>query len=117
MKKSFLVAARLVASTCLFAQDAKLTPYSEHTNELLTLRTQQAYDKMIESYLLVSDNRHALDIARENYRLSGVNYRAGMGTITDLLTAQTSYLQAQNNLTDALISYRVNYRRYTDLTK
>ena len=89
----------------------------QHTNELLNLRTQQAYDKMMESYLLVSDNRHALDIARENYRLSCVNYRAGMGTITDLLTAQTAYLQAQNNLTDALISYRVNLRRYMDLTR
>lgn len=89
----------------------------QHTNELLGLRTQQAYDKTIEAYSLVSENRHALDIARENYRLSGVNYRAGMGTITDLLTAQTTLLQAENNLTDAIISYRVNLRRYTDLTK
>lgn len=89
----------------------------QHTNQLLTLRTQQAYDKMIESYLLIAENRHALDLARENYRLSGVNYRAGMGTITDLLTAQTSLLQAENNLNDALISYRVNMRRYTDLTR
>ena len=88
----------------------------QHTNELLNLRTQQAYDNMIESYLLISENRHALDIARENYRLSGVNYRAGMGTITDLLTAQTALLQAENNLTDALISYRVHLRRYMDLT-
>lgn len=89
----------------------------QHTNELLGLRTQQAYDKIVEAYSLVSENRHALDIARENYRLSGVNYRAGMGTITDLLTAQTTFLQAENNLTDAIISYRVNLRRYTDLTK
>ena len=89
----------------------------QHTNELLGLRTQQAYDKTVEAYSLVSENRHALDIARENYRLSGVTYRAGMGTITDLLTAQTTLLQAENNLTDAIISYRVNLRRYTDLTK
>lgn len=89
----------------------------QHTNELLGLRTQQAYDKTIEAYSLVSENRHALDIARENYRLSGVNYRAGTGTITDLLTAQTTLLQAENNLTDAIIAYRVNLRRYTDLTK
>lgn len=89
----------------------------QHTNELLGLRTQQAYDKTVEAYSLISENRHALDIARENYRLSGVNYRAGMGTITDLLTAQTTLLQAENNLTDAIISYRVNLRRYTDLTK
>lgn len=86
-------------------------------NEMLTLRTQQAYDKMQESYLLVGENRHALDIAKENYRLSSLNYQAGMSTITDLLTAQTTLLQAQNNLTDALISYRVNLRRYTDLTR
>lgn len=89
----------------------------QHTNALLGLRTQQAYDKTVEAYSLVSENRHALDIARENYRLSGVNYCAGMGTITDLLTAQTTLLQAENNLTDAIISYRVNLRRYTDLTK
>ena len=96
-------------------QQARLQ--EQHTNELLTLRNQQAYDKMMESYLLITENRHALDIARENYRLSGVNYRAGMSTITDLLTAQTTLLQAENNLTDALISYRVNLRRYTDLTR
>ena len=89
----------------------------QNTNELLSLRTQQAYDKTIEAYSLVSENRYALDIARENYRLSGVNYRAGTGTITDLLTAQTTLLQAENNLTDAIITYCVNLRRYTDLTK
>ena len=89
----------------------------QNTNELLSLRTQQAYDNMVEAYSLVSENRHAVDIARENYRLSGVNYRAGMGTITDLLTAQASLLQAENDLTDAIIAYKVNMRRYMDLTK
>ena len=89
----------------------------QNTNELLELRTQQAYDNMVEAYSLVSENRHAVDIARENYRLSGVNYRAGMGTITDLLTAQASLLQAENNLTDAIIAYKVNLRRYINLTK
>lgn len=84
-------------------------------NEMLTLRTQQAYDKTLEAYLLIGENQHAVDIARENYRLSGVNYRAGMGTIADLLTAQTVLLQAENNLTDAIIAYRVNLRRYRDL--
>ncbi len=89
----------------------------QNTNELLELRTQQAYDNMVEAYSLVSENRHAVDIARENYRLSGVNYRAGMGTITDLLTAQALLLQAENDLTDAIIAYKVNMRRYLDLTK
>ncbi len=90
-------------------QQAQLT-------EQLSLRTQQAYDKMLEAYILVGENQRALSIARENYRLSGVNYRAGTGTITDLLSAQTTLLQAENNLTDALIAYRVNSRRYNQLT-
>lgn len=90
-------------------QQAQLT-------EQLALRTQQAYDKMIESYLLVSESQRALSIAQENYRLSEVNYHAGTSTITDLLTAQAALLQAENNLTDAKITYQVNSRRYTDLT-
>lgn len=90
-------------------QQAQLT-------EQLALRTQQAYDKMIEAYLLVSENQRALSIAQENYRLSEVNYRAGTSTVTDLLTAQSKLLQAENNLTDAKITYQVSSRRYSDLT-
>ncbi len=89
----------------------------DETNELLALRNQQAYDKMTESYLLMGETRRAVDIANENYRLSVVNYRAGTSTITDLLSAQSALLQAKNNLTDAIIAYRVNLRRYNDLTK
>ncbi len=90
-------------------QQAQLT-------EQLALRTQQAYDKMMEAYLLVSENQRALSIAQENYRLSEVNYRAGTSTVTDLLTAQSKLLQAENNLTDAKITYQVSSRRYSDLT-
>lgn len=96
-------------------QQARLR--QEQTGELLAMRTQQAYDKMVETYLLVGENRRAAKIARENYRLSGVNYRAGTNTISDLLTAQAALLRAQNDLTDALIAYRVSARRYHDLTK
>lgn len=84
-------------------------------DELLDLRVQQAYDQMTESYCLMAENRHAVAIARENYRLSAVNYRAGLGTVADLLAAQTACLQAENALTDAQIAYRVRLRRYNDL--
>ena len=48
MKKSFLAAALLVASTCLFAQDAKLTPYSEHTTKHPSFMYRTGYRGDIE---------------------------------------------------------------------
>ena len=87
-----------------------------HTDELLTLRIEQAYDKMQESYLLIQNAQRALNIAREHYRLSNVNYKAGRATITDLLLSQSKLLQAENDLTDAVISFRIAQRRYNDLT-
>lgn len=84
-------------------------------DELLDLRVQQTHDKMVEAYYLMAENRHSVEIARENYRLSAVNYRAGLGTVSDLLAAQTACLQAENGLTDAQIAYRVHLRRYCDL--
>ncbi len=88
----------------------------EQLSEQLALRTQQAYDKMLEAYLLVAESQRAVSIAQENYRLSEVNYRAGISTITDLLTAHATLLQAENNLTDAKITCQVTSRRYRDLT-
>ncbi len=88
-----------------------------HTEELLTLRIEQAYDKMQESYLLIDATRRARDIAREHYRLSMAHYQAGTATITDMLLSQSKLLQAENDLTDAVISYRIASRRYADLTK
>ncbi len=88
----------------------------DHTDELLSLRNQQTYDKLQEAYLLWQNNRRALSTAQENYRLSEVQYRAGTVTISDLLMAQTTLLKAENELSDAYISYRVCLRRYTDLT-
>ena len=88
----------------------------DHTDELLSLRNQQTYDKLQEAYLLWQNNRRALSTAQENYRLSEVQYRAGTLTISDLLMAQTTLLKAENELSDAYTAYRVCLRRYTDLT-
>lgn len=86
-------------------------------SELLALRTHQAYDQLVEAQALFSETERALLIACDAYRLADANFRAGMGTITDLLAAQTAMLNAQNDLTDARIAYCVYARRYDDLTR
>jgi outer membrane protein TolC len=55
-------------------------------------------------------------MAEENYRLSELNYKAGMNTITDVLEANALLLQARNAITDRQITYITARRRYYDLT-
>ena len=84
-------------------------------SEKLTLRTQQAYDQMMASALLVEQAERAVSLSERRAELSQVGYRAGTASITDLLTAETELLAAKNELTDAHIAYRVHQRRYRDL--
>lgn len=84
----------------------------EHTNELLSMRTQQAYNQMNEASLLMNEYENALQLATQNYNLTQADYQAGRVTIAQLLEAQTTLLQAQNNLTDAFISYRIAERKF-----
>lgn len=84
----------------------------EYNNELLYMRTQQAYNQMKEASLLIIEHEKALQIAMQHFQLTQANYQAGMATITQLLEAQTTLFQTQNNLTDAYISYRIAQRKY-----
>lgn len=83
-------------------------------SQKLSLRTQQLYDRMLESQWLVVECQKALGKAEEHYRLQDVNYRAGMANLTDLMMAQSLLMKVQNDLTDALISRQVTSRRYAD---
>ena len=96
-------------------QQARLQ--QEQMTQMLALRNQQAYDQMQEAYLLVKEHERACRTAEENYRLMSVNYRAGMATITEFLSAQTTLMQSRNQLTDARIAFRVNTRKYLTLTQ
>lgn len=89
----------------------------EHLSAMLDLRTQQVCDQLQQAILMVSEQEQVLQKAQQNYQLMQANYQAGMATLTDLLTAQTTLLKAQNDLTDAIIAYRVSARRYVDLTR
>jgi len=84
--------------------------------EKMRLQTTQAYDHAIESAALVRQFAASEKTARENLRVSKLGYSAGLQTITDLLQAQALYLQAENNLIDSRINYRVAKRRYGALT-
>jgi len=81
----------------------------------LDLRTQQAYDQWTQAVALLQLQQRTAEHAEEAYRQAEANYAAGLITITDLLQAHTTLLQARSDLSDAQISVRITHRRYTDL--
>jgi len=83
----------------------------------MTLQEQQVYDSINEAAALMVRQNSSVASARENFRLARVNYDAGLIGITDVLQAQSLLLQAENDLTDARISYLVNSARYKALTE
>lgn len=87
-----------------------------YIGEQLNLRTRQAYDRMAEAAAMWQLQQRTAEHARVAYEQTLVNYKAGMTTITELLQAQMSWTQAKADLTDAQIAYRVQSKRYTDLT-
>ena len=84
--------------------------------EKMGLQVSQAYNQMVEAEALMQSDKAALDMAKENYRLAELNYRAGMNTITDVLEAHALLLQAKNAITDRQITYLTARRRYCDLS-
>lgn len=84
--------------------------------EKMSLQEKQAYNQMVEAEALLESDNAALNMAKENYRLAAVNYRAGLNTVTDVLEANALLLQAQNAITDRQITYTSARRRYHDLT-
>jgi outer membrane protein TolC len=51
--------------------------------------------------------RQSADLASENLRLNNLRYQAGEATILEVVDAQTSLVQARNNLDDGEVRYRV----------
>ena len=86
----------------------------EHYREKLSLQNRQVYDKLIESVKLMDQHRTSWELAKENYRVAMMNYEAGIGTMTELMEAETILLQAENAFTDARISYRAAARKFHD---
>ena len=88
----------------------------EDLTGMMDLQEKQAYNQMVEAKALLRSDNAAYDMAKENYRLAELNYRAGMNTIADVLEANALLLLSQNAITDRQITYVSARRRYHDLT-
>jgi len=90
---------------------------AEYIGSQLNLRTQQAYDQVVEAEAILRVQQRTTAHAQEAYNQALINYEAGRTTIIELLKAQMDYTQAKVDLTDAQIGYRVKRQRYLDLVR
>lgn len=89
----------------------------DNLSKKMSLEEEKAYSDMMDAWMLMKSDKSSLEIAKENYRLSNLNYAAGNATISDVLQAHALLLQAENAISDRQTTYRVARRRLQDLRK
>ncbi|HEY9124610.1 MAG TPA: efflux RND transporter permease subunit, partial [Bacteroidales bacterium] len=82
------------------------------TSELMQLQITQAKNALNEDYFQVSIAEKSVEQAKENLKVTSDNYKAGVSGMSDLLEAQSAYLNAQNSLTEAKCNYQIKKARY-----
>ncbi|GAP43330.1 outer membrane protein TolC [Lentimicrobium saccharophilum] len=84
-------------------RETELTKY----HQLMLLEAEQARLNLILASDRIRMSKEALEQANENLRVSRDNYEVGMGTMSDLLIAQTQWQQAHSELIDARSEYKI----------
>lgn len=90
---------------------------NDDMSKKMNLQNRQAHNQLTESMKLLEQHRVACELADENYRISLANYEAGISTMSELLESQSLLLRAQNDYTDAYLSYKSSMRRFDSLNK
>lgn len=73
----------------------------------LDLAFENARTQINNSIITINNQRENVALAQEVLDNTQNNYQQGLATLTDLLDAENSYIQAQNNYTSALLDYKL----------
>jgi outer membrane protein TolC len=84
----------------------------EETKELISLEIQNAYLQLNQAAKKIQLSAASVQQAEENLRLSNDRFQAGTVTGQDVLEAQTLWAQANSNIIDARIEYKVSEAVY-----
>lgn len=89
----------------------------QYLGEKMSLQNRQIYDQLIEALKLMEQHRSSCVLAQDNYRISLMNYEAGVGTMTELMESEALLMQAENAYTDARITYLSAQRKFEEYNK
>ncbi len=73
----------------------------------LDLAFENATTQINNSIITISNQKENVVLAQEVLNDTQNNYQNGLATLTDLLDAETSYIEAQNNYTSALLDFKL----------
>lgn len=84
----------------------------EHNRELMELEVEQQQRNVVDAYQMVRTAEKALLQADEALRLTRLNYKESMKTLTDLLAAQTRWQDAYSSVIEAKTNYKIQETAY-----
>ena len=85
--------------------------------EKMVLETRRQWNELNDAYRRLSIMKNTVDNAKENLRISQLNYNAGLITLSEYLQAQTLYSQALDQQSEAKTQYLIAQSRYNRLTQ
>lgn len=85
----------------------KLEADKRDTRLALDLSLRNAITQLNNSLITLNTQKENVNLAKEVLSNVENNYKFGLATLTDLLDAETSYADAQNNHTNALLDYKL----------
>ncbi len=88
----------------------------EDNSQMLIIAMTNAWNDLTTSYTQMEIAQESISQSAENLRLNQNFYDAGTTTITDLLNAQTLYLQSQDKFTDAYGQFQIKKLSYLQAT-
>ncbi len=107
---NWLDGAKKVKMAKLAVQDAE---YDKERNvRLMNVQVQQAIQNVMDGYSMIETSELGLRQAEENLRIMRMKYDNEMGTLTDLLDAQSQWQQAQSNYIESKTQYKIYETEY-----
>lgn len=85
-------------------------------SKLLTIEIEHAGRNLLDAFLLISTAGTALEQAEASLRSIQDNYEVGMGTLIDVLDAQTQWQEAYSNTIDARVQYKISEVEFLRVT-
>jgi len=86
---------------------SKLQEDISNTKLSLNLAYENARTQINNSIIMLNNQKENVELAQQVYSNSQNNYNNGLATLTDLLEAENSLTESQNNYSAALLDYRV----------
>jgi len=79
----------------------------QQTQDDIRLEVEQAYDNLIQARAALDLQKETIAQAEEGLRIANLRYESGVGTLLEVLSAQTALTDARTNMAEAIYQYRL----------